>query len=684
MSKHQENEAPLVSKLSSEKPWKQKRKPAQSLKEVEIFEGKPIVPTPSLVELTSVEDGYIKILCMHDCTFWVPRKVVDSFKCIDVILYSEVSFRERLENVIRFPDMSSEVMEAVLRFVFTDHLNKLKAERYWGCQTPRLVFQFEVTPTEAMDLIHAAHFLGVENLLNVAATMVAHNLKDVQDLSFLPSDLAWCIAEQLSFQDLFLAEERSDFLALNLDTEILWKKHCKSYAQEDIVPVSKASAYPPYDVWELTLGPPPRSWKSLCITAYLQQIADRQDGGDTESFLSEVSQKGQHVYSVTKLYMIPCALLKANNYTFCACIEKKQRSPFIFFPQILCLLLVLTAFSLQDIIVPSAAFSSSSWELELTLQSPQSFYTSASNSMQQEQRPPRPPYRPSNRPILCYRCGEYGHYQSKCALPEGSPPCHHCPDSKDHYSKDCPKQRASSSSGSTQNQQEFTFPKINLTTVNTIPQPSTATHVVDPQQVGESAGVLTRAQRAALGLSLPTRLSPPSPIPQDVSSNKSFTGAKSRPNSILSDIDGAFLEAVADLQQQFIQQVYINCEVLCRKVGKSMARGTRHTRHAVQSKNQPSSEQESSAAEEGEEEESTHSSHGATDMTSSDASDESYKIPSHMADPDFSSQSDSGPSGRPQANPKINRKQAQQMLHHSINRLAKSKSQTPFTLNFYL
>ncbi|MCO5594196.1 hypothetical protein L7F22_048220 [Adiantum nelumboides] len=115
-----------------------------------------------------------------------------------------------------------------------------------------------------------------------------------------------------------------------------------------------------------------------------------------------------------------------------------------------------------------------------------------------------------------------------------------------------------------------------------------------------------------------------------------------------------------------------------------MACGTRHTRHAVQSKNQPSSEQESSAAEEGEEEESAHSSHGATDMTSRDASDESYEIPSHMADPDSSSQLDSEPSGRPQVNPKINRKQAQQMLHHSINRPAKSKSQTPFTLNFYL
>ncbi|MCO5547620.1 hypothetical protein L7F22_001071 [Adiantum nelumboides] len=110
-----------------------------------------------------------------------------------------------------------------------------------------------------------------------------------------------------------------------------------------------------------------------------------------------------------------------------------------------------------------------------------------------------------------------------------------------------------------------------------------------------------------------------------------------------------------------------------------------HTRHVVQSTNQPSSEQENSAAEEGEKEESAHStSHGATDMTFSDASDESYKIPSHMAGPDSSSRSDSGPLGRPQVNQKINRKQAKQMLHHSINRPAKSKSQTPFTLNFYL
>ncbi|KAH7292004.1 hypothetical protein KP509_29G046700 [Ceratopteris richardii] len=44
---------------------------------------------------------------------------------------------------------------------------------------------------------------------------------------------------------------------------------------------------------------------------------------------------------------------------------------------------------------------------------------------------------------MCYRCGEYGHFQRKCSLPEGFPPCKFCPDTMDHYSKDCPKQKAS-------------------------------------------------------------------------------------------------------------------------------------------------------------------------------------------------------------------------------------------------
>ncbi|MCO5595506.1 hypothetical protein L7F22_049551 [Adiantum nelumboides] len=140
--------------------------------------------------------------------------------------------------------------------------------------------------------------------------------------------------------------------------------------------------------------------------------------------------------------------------------------------------------------------------------STQSFYTApAVNPVSEQTRYPRPPPRPSNRPILCYRCGEYGHYQSKCALPEGSPSCRHCPEAKDLYSKDCPKQRASTSTASNQGQSDFTFPKINMISVSTIPHAAPSTHVVIPQDtkqtVEEPVGVLTRSQRAALGLKLP-------------------------------------------------------------------------------------------------------------------------------------------------------------------------------------
>ncbi|MCO5568412.1 hypothetical protein L7F22_022111 [Adiantum nelumboides] len=140
--------------------------------------------------------------------------------------------------------------------------------------------------------------------------------------------------------------------------------------------------------------------------------------------------------------------------------------------------------------------------------STQSFYTAPTvNAVSEQTWYPRPPPRPLNRPILCYRCGEYGHYQSKCALPEGSPPCRHCPEAKDHYSKDCPKHRASTSTASNQGQSDFTFPKINMISVSTIPHSAPSTHVVIPQDtkqtMEEPVGVLTRSQRVALGLKLP-------------------------------------------------------------------------------------------------------------------------------------------------------------------------------------
>lgn len=144
-----------------------------------------------------------------------------------------------------------QVMESVLRFVFIEHLNNVKSAKYWGPDAPRLVFQFEVSftslvdqkpalsltplacltfgfswattqsklwsqifsntnclfhysvcvfltfyvgglakvePDLVMELVHAAHFLGIKSLLNVAATMVAHHLAG---LSAALSYYAW-------------------------------------------------------------------------------------------------------------------------------------------------------------------------------------------------------------------------------------------------------------------------------------------------------------------------------------------------------------------------------------------------------------------------------------------------------------------------------------------------------------
>ena len=46
----------------------------------------------------------------------------------------------------------------------------------WGCRQRILVVNVKVEPDQVMDLLQAAHFLGIKSLLNVAATMVAHHL----------------------------------------------------------------------------------------------------------------------------------------------------------------------------------------------------------------------------------------------------------------------------------------------------------------------------------------------------------------------------------------------------------------------------------------------------------------------------------------------------------------------------
>ncbi|MCO5553663.1 hypothetical protein L7F22_007189 [Adiantum nelumboides] len=71
-------------------------------------------------------------------------------------------------------------------------------------------------------------------------------------------------------------------------------------------------------------------------------------------------------------------------------------------------------------------------------------------------------------------------------------------------------------------------------------------------------------------------------------------------------------------------------------------------------------------------------------MTSIEASDKRYRVPSHTVDPESSSESDSGNSSSPEMEHRNIKRKAQSMIHHAISRPAKSKSQTPFTINFHL
>eukprot|EP01018_Ginkgo_biloba_P023419 Gb_40339 [translate_table: standard] len=314
-------------KTQPQKPWKQKRKSvaaSSSSNDIQIYEGKPAVEMICSVKPTSAEDGYIRIISADGFEFVIPSKVVDHFECIDLIFRSDAAFKEKLENLVYFPELRPEVLESVLRFVFIDHLNKLKAESYWGFETPRLVFQFEVEPKQVMDIIYAAHFLGIKELLNVASTMVAHHLEDVLDLSSIPGDLAWCIAEKLSPQELLAAEERPDFLALNLEMDILWEKHCKKlFEDEIIVPVSPSEDHTSYESWGINECPPPTSWKSLYISKELQQLQDCQIEGEMSNFLKEVAYKGKCAHSHMVLPMFWEWVLKKSsalslvNYVAC-------------------------------------------------------------------------------------------------------------------------------------------------------------------------------------------------------------------------------------------------------------------------------------------------------------------------------------------------------------------------------
>lgn len=113
---------------------------------------------------------------------------------------------------------------------------------------------------------------------------------------------------------------------------------------------------------------------------------------------------------------------------------------------------------------------------------------------------------------MCYRCGEYMHYQNWCSLPEGAPPCWHCPNLKDHYTHDCPKQRPSTSAHQVM---VSDYVPLHSHLISVTSSPSLSTHIVSPH-VGTSTtpqalGVVTHAQRLGKATEEPSQVSAAAP-----------------------------------------------------------------------------------------------------------------------------------------------------------------------------
>ncbi|GAQ80238.1 hypothetical protein KFL_000490280 [Klebsormidium nitens] len=294
-----EADAAGVSELPP-KPWKQRRSKRSSVEgpiepaDIEIFEGKvQSSSVPSAVKPTSVA-GYTKVRTGDGFQFAVPTVVLLEAEQVKLMLNSNATFKEKAENVVYFQEIRGEVLEVVLRFCFEEYLNKARVEQLYGASgpRPRLAFHFEVAPALAMEIISAAHFLGLKELLQLAAAMVAHHLSDVPDVSTLPKDLAWVVAQQLSLEGLLEAEDREDFQAIGLDTSPIWERLCRTRGWTG---TSSLGLPEQSDLGELSPFDPaaPDYWKRVYVTHDLHFASVLQTEEKFPAFCAKLQRWGR-------------------------------------------------------------------------------------------------------------------------------------------------------------------------------------------------------------------------------------------------------------------------------------------------------------------------------------------------------------------------------------------------------
>jgi Ran GTPase-activating protein (RanGAP) involved in mRNA processing and transport len=265
-------------------------------------------------------EEYLTIASADGSEFVVPLEITFQSGLIQRLFESEGNYKERVEKKINIPAYSHEILEKVFQFCFEDYLlnshslrsssavrrnlfgspqkeNLIVVEpvrfpspdqdnsflmdddlplisppynspslsssrtltRSAVVQRARVAFCVEISPQFAMELLMAAHYLEIPDLLETVCRMVADNIDGVEDLSGVPSDVVLQIYRYLD-HDQLLKIENSPMHPVGLDTSPLWQRHYERRG------------------WDLHYSPFVESWTAELneINEYIE-VEDRSD-----------------------------------------------------------------------------------------------------------------------------------------------------------------------------------------------------------------------------------------------------------------------------------------------------------------------------------------------------------------------------------------------------------------------
>eukprot|EP00753_Platysulcus_tardus_P002643 PLAT1172.2.p1 GENE.PLAT1172.2~~PLAT1172.2.p1 ORF type:complete len:622 (-),score=294.44 PLAT1172.2:430-2295(-) len=124
-------------------------------------------------------------------------------------------FREAADGVVSLPELHPVILEAVIRFCI----------RYHDSNFTSVVFGVE--PPLALELMNAAHYLGVGELERLVVALVSDNVDWVADLSDVNPDVLPKVLSRLKPAVLAEVEHRDDFVPSTMPTEALWEAHLR-------------------------------------------------------------------------------------------------------------------------------------------------------------------------------------------------------------------------------------------------------------------------------------------------------------------------------------------------------------------------------------------------------------------------------------------------------------------------